>query len=104
MDIEKLCIKIHKDGLCIVVITHPQSNEDRINGIHDGMLKIDVTAPPEKGKANKAVVKLLSKELGVPKSLIEILGGETSRKKVVLIKGMDLEALKNIFREIIPNR
>ena len=104
MDIEKLCIKIHKDGLTIGVITHPQSNENRINGIHDGMLKIDVTAPPEKGKANEAVVKLLSKELGVPKSSIEILSGETSRKKVVLIKGMDLEALKNILREIIPNR
>jgi uncharacterized protein (TIGR00251 family) len=49
-------------------------------------LRIHVTAAPEDGKANKAVLKLLAKALGVPKSALEIIRGETSRDKVVRVR------------------
>lgn len=48
-------------------------------------LKVYVTTVPEKGKANKAVIELLAKELKVPKSHISVVSGETSSSKVLRI-------------------
>ena len=62
--------------------------------MEEGRLKIKVTVPPEGGKANKAVVELLSKALKVPKSSIEIVRGESSRIKTVRIEGIDLAKLQ----------
>lgn len=51
-------------------------------------LRVSVTAAPEKGKANAALIKLLAKHWGVPKSAIEIVRGETSRVKVIEVEGI----------------
>jgi uncharacterized protein (TIGR00251 family) len=61
--------------------------------VEEGRLKIKVTAPPERGKANSALVELLSKSLKVPKSAISVVGGQTSRNKRVLIEGISGEEL-----------
>ncbi|MGE4314264.1 MAG: DUF167 domain-containing protein [Pseudobdellovibrionaceae bacterium] len=58
--------------------------EIRENG--EVLYKIYVTAAPEDGKANKAVIALLAKELGIPKSRLTILKGETSRDKIVSVR------------------
>lgn len=50
-------------------------------------LKIAVTAPPDKGKANAAVVALLAKTFGVAKSSVTVVAGETDRRKVLRIAG-----------------
>lgn len=50
-------------------------------------LKLKVTAPPEGGKANAAVVALLSDALGLPKSAFALLRGETGRDKTLRIEG-----------------
>ena len=47
------------------------------------LIRLYVTAPPEDGKANKAVIALLAKELGIAKSSIEILRGETAQHKLI---------------------
>ncbi len=52
----------------------------------DGSFKIRVTAAPEKGKANKAVLNLLAEFLSVPKSSLEIISGETSSNKKIRMK------------------
>lgn len=51
------------------------------------VLRLAVTAPPEAGKANAAVVALLARQLGVAKSRVEILAGAGDRRKTVLIRG-----------------
>jgi uncharacterized protein (TIGR00251 family) len=56
-----------------------------ILGAHGGALKLTVTAAPEKGKANRAVLALLSKALEIPASSLEILSGTSSPDKVVLV-------------------
>ncbi|MCB1782460.1 MAG: DUF167 domain-containing protein [Alphaproteobacteria bacterium] len=53
------------------------------------ILKVQVTAVPEKGKANKALIALLSKEWRIAKSAISIVRGETSRVKVLEVDGLD---------------
>jgi len=57
-----------------------------------GTLRIAVTAPPDKGKANKAVEKLLAKTLGLPKSAVSIVAGMASRKKTIEIRSDDKAA------------
>ena len=58
------------------------------------MLKVAVTQAPEKGKANKAIVQVLSKSLGLRRSQIELLSGETAQQKKFLIRDVTLEELQ----------
>jgi uncharacterized protein (TIGR00251 family) len=61
------------------------SRRNALLGIHAGALKLSVTAAPEKGKANKAVLALLADALDMSASSLEILSGKTSPDKVVLV-------------------
>ncbi len=68
---------------------------DRIDGFQeDGSLKVRVTAPPEKGKANERVIRLLARQLGVAQSRVEILVGQTSSRKTVRITGLAADAVR----------
>ena len=73
--------------LLLPLRVHPKASRQRLNGSHDGALKIAVTAPPEKGKANAAIVKFLAKRLGLPKSQVRIVAGEKSQNKTAAITG-----------------
>lgn len=59
----------------------------------DGRLKVKVAAPPEGGRANKAVCELLAEALDLPKRAVTVERGETSREKTVRIVGMDEAAV-----------
>ncbi|TSA46014.1 DUF167 domain-containing protein [bacterium] len=63
----------------------PRSGKNEVIKISEGEYKVKVTAPPEKGKANEKVVELLAYYFKVPKSSINIVGGKTSRVKLVEI-------------------
>ncbi len=75
----------------------PKSGRDEIAGWRGGELSVRVTAPPEDGKANAAVCKLLAKALGVPKSAVSVTRGETSRHKTVEVEGMEQSALDGMM-------
>jgi hypothetical protein len=66
----------------------PASSKDAIVGWLGGSLKVKVKAPPEKGKANAAVIDLLANQLGIAKDAIEIISGHASSSKVLLIHGL----------------
>ncbi|MCP4265371.1 MAG: YggU family protein [Candidatus Brocadiaceae bacterium] len=89
-------MKILEDGIVVSVKVQPNASKDRVVGEHAEQLKIAVTVAPEKGKANKAVIKVLSKSLGVKSSDIEILSGETSRDKKVLIRNITKEGFSKL--------
>jgi len=77
-----------QDGLVLAVIARPGAKRNEVAGVHAGALKVSVTAAPDKGKANKAIVKLLAKRLGVAPSAIAIVGGQMSRNKKVRVLGL----------------
>ncbi len=85
------------DGIVIPVKVQPGARKNCVVGEWGGRLKLQVAAPPDKGKANEAVVKLLAKSLGIQRSSVSIVSGETSRDKKVLVQGAvsvkDVEAL-----------
>jgi uncharacterized protein (TIGR00251 family) len=73
----------------------PGASRTAISGWLDDALKIQVSAAPERGKANKAVVALLSKSLRLPRNAVRVLRGETSQSKVVEIEGLTLVEIKD---------
>lgn len=62
----------------------PKAASDRI-AVKDGKVRLWVTAPPDKGKANKAVIALVADALGVPKSAVEIVRGDGAREKLLRV-------------------
>ena len=75
-------------GAIIRVRVQPGASRDRIVGRLGDAIKIAVTAPPEKGRANKAACKLLAGILGVAASDVQVVAGLTSRSKKVRVAGM----------------
>ena len=80
------------DGVRLAVRVTPKSSRNAIAGLTeeaDGsrVLKIQVTAVPEGGKANAAVIRLLAKRWKLPRSAFRIASGDTSRRKVIEIAG-----------------
>lgn len=81
------------DGVRLDLRLTPRAGRNAIEGVRDGRLQVKVTAPPEDGKANAAVIKLLSKAWKIPQSSFEIVAGHTSRDKSLLLRGLRLEDL-----------
>jgi uncharacterized protein (TIGR00251 family) len=77
----------HADGVVLAVHAQPGGRSNAIRGVHDAAVKISVTQVAEKGKANKALIALLSRTLGVSKSQVTLLSGDTSSRKRFLIAG-----------------
>ena len=65
----------------------PGSKRNAIGGWMGDTLKLKVQAPPEKGRANAAVIELLAAELGCSKSAVQVVSGATSRSKTVVVEG-----------------
>lgn len=75
----------------------PGSSRNQIVGWLGDALKIKVTAPPEKGKANEAVIELLAETLDISTDDIEVVSGHSSPSKLIAIGGMDDETIKKAF-------
>jgi uncharacterized protein (TIGR00251 family) len=77
----------------LAVKVTPNAGRNQIAGLKDGVLQVKIAAPPEKGKANKELTDFLAEKLGVKKSTISIIKGQTSRHKTILIAGISGEEL-----------
>lgn len=67
----------------IYIKVFPRAGKNEVEKISDAELKIRVTAAPEQGRANEAVIKILAEYFGVPKSSINIVGGKSARTKII---------------------
>jgi uncharacterized protein len=81
-------------GLKVRIRLTPNASHNKIHAWQQDetgkfFLKVSVTTIPENGKANKAMIKLLSKTLKIAKSNIQIIAGETDRNKTLLITGIN---------------
>ncbi len=85
-------IEDHDSGVRILVKVVPGASRDAIVGTHgegaEARLKVRVAAPPEGGKANKAVCALLAQALGVRASAVDVVAGRASRDKTVFVDGV----------------
>ena len=83
---------------CIIKIrVQPKSSSDRVLGFENGIVKLRVTAAPIDGKANAGVISLLAKTLGISKSKLAIIRGQSSRDKVIAVETLtEQEVAKRI--------
>jgi uncharacterized protein (TIGR00251 family) len=84
----------HAEGCILPVRAQPGARRAGIQGEQNGALKVAVTAPPEDGRANKALIEVLRDELGLKRSQVELIAGHTSREKRFLIRGLTCEELR----------
>lgn len=80
----------HEGGVYLSVRLQPRASRNEIAEPIGNELKIKVTAPPVDSAANEALLDLLKKKLGVPRSAIELVRGQTSRHKSVFIAGLSV--------------
>ncbi len=83
-----------KSGINLRIKVSPNAKREGVLGAHGDGLKVAVSAQPEKGKANKAVIKVLAKALGVSPGSISIIRGQTNSQKVVAIEGLTIESAR----------
>jgi uncharacterized protein (TIGR00251 family) len=87
-----LHFQVTSQGLIFRIHVQPRSSRNQVVGIHDDAIKIKITAPPVDDAANRMCIELLSKNLHVASSLLEIVSGRTSRSKKVLYRyGSDVK-------------
>ena len=95
METEGLRIEPDGGGCRLGLRVKPGGRRDRIVGVHGDRLKLEVAAPPERGKANEAVRALLAEALGVGRDDVEIVAGEASRDKVARVTGLSPEEARS---------
>ncbi len=82
-------------GIVFTVKVVPGSSRIAVCGLLDDMIKVKVSAAPEKGNANKCLLDFLAKQLGVKNSAVNIIFGKTSAIKSVQVLGISVEQLLN---------
>ncbi len=96
------------EGVALAILLQPRASDSRLVGVDaaaDGSrrLKARVTAAPSEGEANRALIKLIAKTLGVAPSRVTIERGETDRRKLLAIHG-DPNALEEKLRPWLEGR
>jgi uncharacterized protein len=82
------------DGVILPVLAHPGARRNAILGERAGALRVAVSEPADKGKANAAIQTVLAEGLGVKAARITLVSGAMSRQKRFLIQAMTVDELK----------
>jgi len=88
-------------GVILPVRAQPGSRSSGIRGVHNGALRVSVTQVAEKGKANKALIAVLGKQLGLRKSQIELISGRTAAQKRFLVREISENELRERIRRAV---
>ncbi|HEV7280926.1 MAG TPA: DUF167 domain-containing protein [Pirellulaceae bacterium] len=98
---DDLLLETRDGGVALAVKAQPGAKRNALTGVHAGALKVAVSVAPEQGKANQAIAALLAETLGLKKSDVELLAGQTSRSKKFLVRGLSVEELRTRLSEIL---
>lgn len=91
-------------GSVIGVRAQPGARKNSVLGEHNGLLKVAVTAPADKGRANEALIELLAAAFGVKRSQVELIAGRTSREKKFLIRDTPVADLERKIAQVSAAR
>jgi hypothetical protein len=90
-------LRPHPEGVLLDILVQPRASRPRVGPVHDGRLKVAVTAPPVEGAANRAVVDLLADLFDCPRGQIEVMSGASGRRKTVLVRGQTVESAARLL-------
>lgn len=83
------CLQETADGAVLQIQVQPRSSRNQLVGLQGDALKVKLTSPPVEGAANKACCAYFAKLFGIAKSSVELIAGDKSRQKRVLLRGLD---------------
>ena len=86
-------LKVQGDGVLLSIKVQPRASKNEIGEALGAELKVKVTAPPVDSAANEAVLRLLADVLDCPRGSVQLIRGNTSRHKQILIQRMPLETV-----------
>lgn len=78
----------------IDVLVQPRASRAKVGPLHGDRIKLAVTAPPVDGEANAAVIELLARALDVPRGAVEVVGGASSRRKTIRVRGLSADQVR----------
>jgi len=96
-----IALEQRADGVLLPVKGAPGSRRNELRDASGGMLKVCCTQIPEKGKANKAIVEVLAKSLGLKRSQITLVSGETDSHKKFLVADISVEELREKIESVL---
>lgn len=90
-------LKDSPEGCLVDVYVQPRAAKARVTGMHGGRLRLAVTEPPEDGRANEAVCRLLADRLGVAPTRVRLIRGGSARAKTLCVAGLDARHLARLL-------
>ena len=97
-----IAVAFHPAGSILPVLANAGARRNAMLGERAGALRVAVTSPPERGKANEAIVTLLAESLEIRPSRISLVSGATSRQKRFLIEGIEPAELAARLAAVVP--
>jgi uncharacterized protein len=91
----------HAEGCVLAVRAQPGARRSGVVGEQNGALKVAVTAPADRGRANKALAEVLAEALGLKKAQVELVGGLTHRDKRFLVRGVPADLVRQRVQALI---
>jgi len=89
-------VREHDGAITFDVLVQPRASRDKVGPLHDGRLKVSVTAPPVDGEANAAVIEVIASALGIARGAVEVIAGASSRRKTVRVRGVARAAVEGL--------
>ena len=83
------CLKAHPQGTTLSIKAQPRASRNEIAGVAGAELKIRIAAPPVDSAANEMLIRFLAETFDCPRGSVQLLRGQTSARKVVLLRGVD---------------
>jgi uncharacterized protein (TIGR00251 family) len=96
-----IAVTEHAEGSVLPIRAQPGARKTAVLGEQGGALKLAVAAPPEDGRANKALTEALRDLLDLKRSQVELLSGQTSREKKFLIRGLTKAELQQRLAKLL---
>jgi len=84
-------------AVTIDILVQPRASRAKIGPMHDGRLKVAVTAPPVDGEANAAVIELVARQLGISRGSVVVIAGKSSRRKTLEIANVTSRQLEDLI-------
>jgi uncharacterized protein (TIGR00251 family) len=87
----------HPEGTLLLVKVQPRASRASISGEVGGRLKVRLNSPPVEGKANKELIEIVAKRIGIPKSSVSVVKGERGREKNLLCRGIKPQKVADLL-------
>lgn len=88
-------------AITVDILVQPRASRAKIGPMHDGRIKIAVTAPPVDGEANAQVIELFARRLGIARGDIAIVAGASSRRKTLRIENITRQQIEELIKELL---